>query len=128
MRSLIPVCAAVLLLGVSSAFAAGLGPAKTEKTSLGTVLATPKGMTLYTFKHDGHDKSNCLGKCAVNWPPFLASAKAKASGNWSLVKRAKDVEQWAYKGMPLYTWKNDHKPGQTSGNGLLKGAWHVARP
>lgn len=128
MKSLIPVAAAALILAMSPAFAAMHGPAKTEKTSLGTVLANQKGMTLYTFKRDGHDKSNCNGKCAIAWPPFVATAGAKASGKWSIITRADHVKQWAYKGKPLYTWKKDHKPGQATGNGFLKGAWQVARP
>jgi predicted lipoprotein with Yx(FWY)xxD motif len=128
MRSAIPFVLATLLLALSPAFAATNGPAKIEHTSLGTVLANEHGMTLYTFKHDGHDKSSCMGKCAVNWPPFIAPADAKPSGHWSIVTRPDGTKQWAYKGHPLYTWKNDHAPGQTTGNGFLQGAWHVARP
>ncbi len=128
MRFLVPLAAAAFLLSLAPAFAAMSGPAKIEKTSIGNVLANQKGLTLYTFKRDGHDKSVCMGKCAVAWPPFVAPASAKASGHWSIVMRPHHVKQWAFKGRPLYTWKNDHKPGQTSGNGFLKGAWQVARP
>ncbi len=120
--------ASALLVGVSPALAAAPSPAKLEKTSLGTVLADAHGMTLYTFKKDGHDKSNCVDKCAVNWPPFAAPADAKASGHWSVVSRADGTKQWAYKGKPLYTWTKDHKPGETTGNGFLNGAWQVAHP
>jgi predicted lipoprotein with Yx(FWY)xxD motif len=34
----------------------------------------------------------------------------------------------AYKGRPLYTWKNDKKPGDITGDGFLNGAWHIAQP
>jgi predicted lipoprotein with Yx(FWY)xxD motif len=30
--------------------------------------------------------------------------------------------------MPLYTWTKDQKPGDTTGDGFLNGAWHVAKP
>lgn len=42
------------------------------------VLADAKGMTLYTFDKDTPGKSVCKDKCAVNWPPVLASAGAEA--------------------------------------------------
>jgi predicted lipoprotein with Yx(FWY)xxD motif len=127
MRFLAPLLVSALLLAGSAALAAS-GPAKLEKTSLGTVLADAHGMTLYTFEKDGHDESNCVDKCAVNWPPFAAPADAKESGHWSMVSRADGTKQWAYKGKPLYTWSKDHKPGETTGNGFLNGAWQVARP
>jgi predicted lipoprotein with Yx(FWY)xxD motif len=36
--------------------------------------------------------------------------------------------QWAYKGSPLYYWTKDSKPGDKTGDGVLNGAWKVARP
>jgi predicted lipoprotein with Yx(FWY)xxD motif len=36
--------------------------------------------------------------------------------------------QWAYKGKPLYTFAKDTKPGDTTGDGFLNGAWHIAKP
>lgn len=128
MRFLAYVFAAMLIVGIPATHAAVTSPKHTHKTSLGTVLTTAKGMTLYTFAHDTAGKSNCNGKCAAHWPPFVASAKAKPMGKWSIIRRANGERQWAYKGHPLYAWFKDHKPGQTTGNGLLKGAWHVARP
>ncbi len=130
MRFLSPLLMSALFLTLSPvlALAAMSGPAKTEKTSLGMVLANEHGMTLYTFKKDGNDKSNCTGQCAINWPPFATPADAKASGDWSVVTRPDNTKQWAYKDKPLYTWTKDQKPDQTTGNGLLNGAWQVARP
>jgi predicted lipoprotein with Yx(FWY)xxD motif len=34
----------------------------------------------------------------------------------------------AYKGRPLYTWKDDKKPGDITGDGFLNGVWHIAQP
>jgi ribonuclease Z len=42
--------------------------------------------------------------------------------------RGDGSKQWAYKSKPLYTWKNDHKPGDITGDGFLNGAWHIAKP
>jgi predicted lipoprotein with Yx(FWY)xxD motif len=34
--------------------------------------------------------------------------------------------QWADKGMPLYTFKSDKKPGDMTGDNM-KGVWHVVK-
>ncbi len=119
---------AILALTVLAACATPVSPATTMTTALGPVLADQKGMTLYASDRDGPGKSNCTGQCATNWPPFLAPAGATASGDWSVVKRDDGTTQWAYKGRPLYDWSKDQKPGDTTGNGLLNGAWHAAQP
>lgn len=92
-----------------------------------TVLANAKGMTLYTFAKDMPGVSNCNDKCAVAWPPLAAPADAKAMGNFTVITRADGTKQWAYKGMALYTWMKDVKPGDTSGDGV-GGAWKAATP
>ena len=96
-------------------------------SSLGTVLADEKGMTLYTFDKDEPSMSNCYDKCAVNWPPLMASGDAKAVSDFTDVTRKDGSKQWALKGMPLYTWVKDTKPGDVTGDGF-KDVWHVARP
>jgi len=101
-------------------------PAKIMNSSAGKVWTDSKGMTLYTFDKDSKGKSDCYGKCAVNWPPLKASASAKASGNWSVVKRKGGGAMWAYDGKPLYTFIGDKKPGDVNGNGKA-GVWHVAK-
>ena len=104
-------------------------PAKTGETALGTVLVDAKGMTLYTFDKDATPgKSACNGPCAQNWPPLMVAPGATASGDWSMITRDDGSKQWAYKGKPLYAWVKDQKPGDTTGNGFLNGAWHVAKP
>ena len=116
----------VLMTTGFSALADDMAPAKPVDTPNGQVLANAKGMTLYTFDKDSGDKSSCSGGCAVNWPPLMAAKDAKASGDWTLIKRD-DGAQWAYKGHPLYTFSKDAKTGDTMGNGV-GGFWHVAKP
>ena len=91
------------------------------------MLTTPSGMTLYTFDKDDAGKSMCNGPCAANWPPLMAGAYAKASGDWTVVTRDDGGKQWAYKGKPVYTWAKDQKPGDKTGDGF-NGVWHVAKP
>lgn len=118
---------AVLVAGCAAAFAQ-MAPAKIADTSKGKALVNAKGMTLYVFDKDVSGKSACNGPCAESWPPLAASDSDKASGDWTVVVRDDGKKMWAYKGRPLYAWKNDKAPGDTDGDGKLNGAWHVATP
>lgn len=124
MKRLLPVLglAAFLVAATGVSYAA-------EPVVKDGILTGDNGMTLYTFAKDkAHSgKSTCVGACAKNWPPFMASASDTAMGAYSFVKRAGGKMQWAYKGMPLYFWHLDKKPGETKGDGF-KNVWHVARP
>ena len=123
---------AALIAAIAVAFAtvafAQMPPVKTGETAKGTVLTTENGMTLYTFDKDAGGTSACNGLCAGNWPPLVAPADAKSEGDYSIITRQDGSKQWAYKGKPLYGWKNDKKPGDISGDGFLNGAWHIAQP
>jgi len=103
-------------------------PAAPAKTMDG-VLANSAGMTLYTFDKDptGSGKSVCSGPCAANWPPLMAAADSKASGDYTIITRDDGGRQWAYKGKPLYLWVKDAKPGDKTGDGF-NNAWRIARP
>ncbi|EKF40982.1 COG4315 family predicted lipoprotein [Nitratireductor indicus] len=120
--------AAALALSAGAALAedyAG-GAIKTMESSGSEVLTDAKGMTLYIFDKDSAGMSNCYEQCAANWPPLMAGANAMADGDFSLVERKDGAKQWAHKGMPLYLWKNDMKPGDMSGDGV-NGVWHTAK-
>ncbi|NNH60352.1 hypothetical protein HLI01_26860 [Rhizobium laguerreae] len=123
MRAILIAIGALTALA-GSAFAAE--PAKMVDTKMGKVLATEKGMVLYTFDKDTNGKSNCDKDCLKKWPAFHAGAKAKAEGEWTLVKAADGKEMWAYEGKPLYTYVEDKKAGEAKGDGV-GGVWHVAK-
>ena len=90
------------------------------------VLTNAAGMTLYTFDNDAGGKSACNGPCAANWPPLMAAADAKASGDWTIITRDDGAKQWAYKGKPLYLWSKDTKAGDKTGDNF-NSVWHVAK-
>jgi predicted lipoprotein with Yx(FWY)xxD motif len=115
---------ALLALSSVSVLAA---PAMTAESSMGPILVDEHGMTLYTFDNDAPGMTNCYDKCAENWPPLMAAEGAMAEGDWSLVERTGGGMMWAYKGMPLYLWVKDEKPGDTTGDGV-NSVWHVAKP
>jgi len=124
-RTFAAMAALTFILAASAASADTL---KTTETPKGKVFVDAKGMTLYTFDKDAGGKSMCNGPCAENWPPLLAAAGDKSSGEWTIVTRDDGKMMWAYKGKPLYAWKKDAKPGDTTGDGFMNGVWHVATP
>lgn len=95
----------------------------------GEVLTGPKGMTLYTFANDKEPgKTACNGPCAENWPPFKPEPNAPApKAPLSIITRDDGAKQYAYKGKPLYYWKNDKKAGDATGHGV-NNVWAVAKP
>jgi predicted lipoprotein with Yx(FWY)xxD motif len=94
------------------------------------VLVDDKGMSLYVWDNDltQPGKSLCTGACTLSWPPMLAAADARPTGDFTLLEREGGARQWVYKGRPLYRWINDHKPGDRTGDGFRGGVWHLARP
>lgn len=123
-----------LLLGaaavttIAGAAFAQMAPTKAGDSAKGKVLTSENGMTLYVFDKDSAGKSACNGPCAANWPPLAASASSKPMGHYTIITRDDGSKQWAYKGRPLYNWKNDKKSGDITGDGFLNGAWHIAQP
>ena len=118
--------ALVLALVASGAAAAATRATGTavdlHKTSLGKVLATSKGFTLYLYTGDRRNKSTCSGYCSSLWPPLTTKGKphAGAGVKQSLLgttRRPNGKLQVTYNGHPLYRHTSDKKPGQTTGQG-----------
>ena len=93
------------------------------------ILVSNNNMTLYIFAKDtaGSGKSMCNGPCAANWPPLLVDGGPAVSGDYSVITRDDGKKQLAYKGMPLYFWVKDTKPGDKTGDGFLNGAWKIVK-
>ena len=97
------------------------------KSDIGKVVASGKnGMTLYTFRNDAKNKSNCYNDCATAWPPFTAATSAKADGALGIIKRKDGSRQWALNGQPLYFWAGDSAKGDATGDGV-GGVWDAVR-
>jgi predicted lipoprotein with Yx(FWY)xxD motif len=95
-------------------------------SSIGPVMTTPGGMTVYTFDNDQPGKSSCYDACAKHWPAVTADRYAQEYGRMSLVVRADGQRQWAYDGNPLYTYAEDNMRGDVKGNNVGS-VWHVVR-
>ena len=128
MSRLMQVCSAAIVAAAFAGCASMWQPIHAVQAKEG-VLTNPSGMTLYTFDKDaaGSGKSVCNGPCAANWPPLMAAADSKATGDYTIITRDDGGRQWAYKGKPLYLWVKDTKPGEKTGDGFIN-AWRVARP
>src|SRR5580693_3169510 len=105
---------------------------KVTRTSLGTVLASSRGLTLYYYAEDkpGSGKSVCTGSCASAWPPLAAPVRAPAGvrlpGPLGMITRPGGLRQVTINGYPVYRFAGDKAPGQAAGNGI-HGAWHVIK-
>jgi predicted lipoprotein with Yx(FWY)xxD motif len=140
-KLLVALAAAAALAAIATAFA----PASTTtvagakvsagKSPLGRILVDSKGITLYDFVQDKGGKSSCYGACAALWPPLITKGKPNAGAGvrpslLGTTKRSDGKLEVTYDGHPLYYWVGDHKPGQTTGQGLNQfGApWWVISP
>jgi predicted lipoprotein with Yx(FWY)xxD motif len=93
-----------------------------------------KDRVVYRFEADENKppKVNCVGDCLVIWPPLLTDGSpVKLTGvDRSLVgtvKRADGLTQVTLDGWPLYLFKQDQSPADTTGEGV-GGNWSVVRP
>jgi len=118
----------LITTGFLAAGCASMYSMSTPATSKDGALVAANGMTLYTFDKDVADsgKSACSGKCAENWPPFLAMEGDKSMGDFTVITRDDGKRQWSYKGKPMYFWAKDQKPGDKTGDGF-NGVWKVAK-
>lgn len=98
-----------------------------NSSTLGAYLTEPNGQALYLYSYDSKGVSNCLGSCIANWPPYLdITSTTDLPANISTIKRSDSgALQFTYKGMPLYTHKNDAN-GRVTGNGVT--GFRVANP
>ena len=102
-------------------------PLATLKTDIGKVVVAAKnGMTLYTFRKDAPNKSNCYNDCAAAWPPFMASGATKPSGQLGIITRKDNSRQWTRNGQPLYFWQGDAARGDVTGDGV-GGVWDAVK-
>lgn len=123
MRLRTAMLAGALALCAIAAPAAAAPPPGVKAVAEG--LTTAGGLPLYTWDNDTMvGMSHCFADCAKAWPPLLASNKATATGDWTLVRREDGAQQWAYQTKPLYTCARDTagKPAT-----CIEGGWRRAK-
>ncbi len=99
-------------------------------TSLGSILVSSSGRTLYEFTRDHTKKNSCaaISGCSAVWPSLKASGKPTAgSGVKASLLSTTSGNQVTYAGHPLYTYSGDSGPGDTSyvGAKSFGGTWYA---
>lgn len=105
------------------------GPATVQlaASSLGKILATADGMTLYIFTPDSGGKSVCNGGCAKAWPAIVGKSTPGTgldAEDFATITRDDGTLQATFYGRPLYLFAGDAKPGDVAGQGS-GGSWWV---
>ena len=125
------MCAVLSLVLAGAAVADNHAVKVSEKDGVGKFLTDAKGMTLYIFRKDSPGKSACAGPCVEKWPLYsretVAVPEGVNAGDFTAVAREDGKKQTAYKGMPLYYFAGDKKPGDVTGQGMGN-VWFVANP
>jgi predicted lipoprotein with Yx(FWY)xxD motif len=153
-RTAIAAIAAALLITAtacgSSSTASSVSPgggggttptiATRHSSSLGaTVLVNADGRTLYTLSAEGNGRFICTKTatipgsttaCTALWHPLMAKGAVTGRGVASLgtvMRPDGGGRQVTYRGMPLYTFADDQRPGDATGNGFHDvGVWRAA--
>ncbi|HEY5267578.1 MAG TPA: hypothetical protein VII94_00385 [Candidatus Saccharimonadales bacterium] len=95
-------------------------------SGIGQYLADSRGNALYTYSADTSGVSNCNGSCVYSWPIYSPTdSSTTLPTNVTIISRSDGSKQYAYKGMPLYTFTSDSS-GQVTGNGVS--GFYVAKP
>jgi len=127
----IAATALLVLPGVAAAQPTKRVAKEAENSTLNeTILVTMKGKTLYSLSAETKGRFICTGACLASWKPLVVPANVKPKGPVALGtrKRPDGRTQVTYKGLPLYSFNGDTKPGEANGQGLKDvGTWHAAK-
>jgi predicted lipoprotein with Yx(FWY)xxD motif len=103
-------------------------------TSVGTILVSSSGRTLYEFTRDRPRSNSCvkISGCSETWPALKTAGKPIAGPGvraslLSTIKLPGGARQVTYAGHALYLYTGDSGPGQTSyvGEKAFGGRWYA---
>jgi predicted lipoprotein with Yx(FWY)xxD motif len=119
--------------GAASAHVSRATEVLLRHTSLGSILTSSAGLTLYEFTRDRGGEDSCLKVhgCAHEWPALTTSGTPSAGPGvkaslLSSVRIAGGAKQVTYAGHPLYTFVDDSR-GSTEYVGVNEfgGYWYA---
>lgn len=106
-----------------------------QQQPIGTYLTDSEGRSVYLFKADQPNQSNCYDACAQAWPPVLTQGEPKAGPKLDpqllgTIERRDGSTQVTYGGWPLYYFVKDQGPGEIKGQDVMGfGAeWYLVTP
>ena len=95
-------------------------------STLGQYLADANGLPLYTYSKDTAGVSSCTGSCLDEWPAYQPSGNTSLPTNVTIITRSDGLQQFAYKGMPLYYYIYDTEIDSINGDGVS--GFQIAQP
>jgi predicted lipoprotein with Yx(FWY)xxD motif len=119
--------------GTAGAHASRATEVVLHHTSLGTILTTSSGFTLYEFTRDRVGEDSCVKVhgCAQAWPALETSGKPTAgagvkASSLSSIRISGGARQVTYDGRALYTYSADSR-GSTGyvGVSAFGGTWYA---
>lgn len=129
----VALVAALALIVAGAAFAAAITVKSTNNATLGTIVVSAGGRTLYHNTKEKKGSIKCTGYCLKVWPPLLVSKTAKLKAGAGIkasklgkVKRPDGHYQVTYYGEPLYRYSGDSTPGTVNGEGI-GGIWFAIK-
>lgn len=131
--SVVTMVAALALVTAGVALAATLKVSSASNPTLGKIVVSSGGLTLYHNTKETNGKIACNGACLATWPPLLVTKtevlRAGPGINASKLGRIKRPDghfQATYYGQPLYRFSGDSVRGDVNGEGL-GGIWFVLK-
>jgi len=135
MKRFVPALLSLVLVSTPLAGAAVVPTVKTATVgSLGKVLVTATGRTLYHYTVEAKGQVECTGTCAKLWPPLVVKPGVKlvvggglSSSKLDVVRRPDGTEQVTYGGFGLYLYSGDTKSGEANGE-AISNLWYAVSP
>jgi len=118
----------------STALAARAAKVQVSHSSLGNILTTSSGSTLFEFTRDSAGKDSCakVSGCLQIWPALTTSGRPVAGSGvraslLSSVKLSGGSSQVTYAGHPLYLYSGDSRADETGYVGVSSfgGTWEA---
>ncbi len=118
--------------GAPAAHAGRAATVQLRHTSVGTILTSSSGATLYEFTRDHGSENSCVkvSGCSAVWPALQTSGTPSAGAGvegslLSSIRLSGGARQVTYAGHPLYLYSSGTRPGETSYVGITEfgGAW-----
>ncbi len=115
--------------GIPSARSGSTATVQLHHSSLGSILVSSSGRTLYEFTRDRTNKNSCaaIRGCSRVWPSLRANGKPTVGSGVKSSLLGTSAGQVTYAGHPLYTYSGDSGPGDTSYVGVkaFGGTWYA---
>ena len=107
--------------------AGGVSGLHAADTSLGRVLVDASGRTVYLLTADGPNRSTCSASCLQLWPAVRPDGGHGVVAQVGATATPAGPQTATVAGHPVYTFSQDHGPGDVNGEGLEEfgGTWYA---